>query len=142
MIRMKGIETLIGAALVIVITISAIVLAFQLSNPAVDRTKENLIFQEGKSNLLSMNNYINDVVLEGNGSVRILMMYATDGDYYVLPENDSIQFIMQSKAQIVAAGVSKIEDGINITGYPNQIVLFMNYSNIDIKTGAHFGKGH
>jgi hypothetical protein len=141
MVKMKGVEALIGAALIVVISITAIVLAIQLSNPAIDRTKENLIFDEGKNNLLSIDNYIKEAIIDGNGSSRMLSMYVTDGEYFVFPENESIYFVMESKAQIVGVGVSKIEDGINITGYQSRIVMFIDYSNTDIKTKVQFGKG-
>ena len=138
---MKGIEPLIGAALIIVISVSAIVIALQLSNQAVDRTRENLVFLDGKNNLILISNGVKDVVLEGNGSSRLVQINVIDGNYFVFPENDSISFVMQSKAQIIGVGVSKIEDEINITGLPNEIVSFVNYTNMDIQSELQFGRG-
>src|SRR3972149_9700429 len=139
---MKGGESLIAAVLLIAITLAAIVIAFQLSNPGIDRTKENLIFQEGKSNLVLIDSSVKEVVLEGNGSSRLVSFHTTEGSYQIFPQNDSIYFSMESKAQIFGVGVSKIEDEINVTGYPNKVVMFVNYTNIDIQGGAILGKGN
>ncbi len=139
---MKGVEPLIGAILVIAIMISTIMIAIQLSTPGIDRAEEILILQEGKSSLISIDNKIKEVVLEGNGSSRILPLQVTDGGYSIFPDKDGIYFVMESKAQIIGVGVSKIEDGINITGYQNKIDLFIGYDDIDIRTGGIFGRGN
>lgn len=139
---MRGVSVLVGAAIIIAITISAIFLAFSMSQLAVDRTKEMLIMQEGKSILLDIKNAINSVVSEGNMSTRLLEFRILGGNLKVDGDNDAITFSMESRAQIVGVGVSKIEDGINITGSTNIIFLNLTYPNIDVVGSFEYGTGN
>jgi len=139
---MKGVSVLVGAAVIIAITITAIYLAFNLGQPAIDRTKEILIMQEGKNILLDIDNAIDSVLSEGNMSTRLLEFRMISGVLKVDGENDAITFSMNSQAQIVGVGVSKIEDGINITGLTNMIYLNLSYDNIDVVGSLDLGKGN
>lgn len=138
---MKGIHPLIAAVLVIAISVSAIITVFYLGTPATSRTKEILLLQEGKNNLISIDGYVRDVSQQGEGSTRSLSLSITDGNYLIDTDRETITFLMESKEQIIGVGVSKIEDNINITGELGKIYLNLSYANIDIVDGGSFGKG-
>ena len=138
---MKGIHPLIGAVLVIAISISAIIIAIQLGYPAINRTQETLFLQEGKNILTSIDSYIKDVINQGEGSSRSLSLSITGGNYFIDTETETVMFLMESKSQIIGVGVSKLEDDINITGKIGKIYLNVSYENFDIIDGGNFGKG-
>ena len=139
---MKGISVLVGATLIIVITISAIFIALNSGQPAVDRTREILVMQEGKGVLLDFDNAIKSVLSQGNMSARHLQFRIIEGFLVVDEDNDIISFSMESKAQIVGDGVSKIEEGINVTGGTGIIYLNLSYTNVDIINSFELGKGN
>jgi hypothetical protein len=136
---MKGVDALIASVLIILISITAIFIALQFGNSSTQRTKEILLMQEGKSTLLSIDGAVKEVVAEGEGSTRALKFVITGGLYVI--DDDSVSFSMESRAQIVGDGISKIEDGINITGSANNVYMILNYENFLIRGGGEFGKG-
>ena len=139
---MKGVSALIGATIIIVITISAIFIALNSGQPAVDRTREILVMQEGKSIILDFDNAIKSVLSQGNMSARHLQFRIIEGFLIIDEDNDIISFSMESEAQIIGVGVSKIEDGINITGETGIIYLNLSYTNVDIINSFELGKGN
>lgn len=138
---MKGISPIVGAVLLIAITISAIFLAFNMGGPAVDRAKEVLVMQEGKSILLDIKNSVNSVLTEGNMSTRLLEFRIIDGNLKIDEDNDAVTFSMNSQAQIIGVGISKVEDGINITGSTGLIQLNLTFGNVDVIGSLDMGKG-
>jgi hypothetical protein len=138
---MKGIHPIIGAVLVIIISVSIIAIVLELGKPATQRIREILLFNEGKNNLKLIKNYVDSVIEEGEGSSRIPSLSVTDGSYVIDPNKDIVTFSMETKEQIFGVGVSKIEDGINITGSVNKITMVLNLSNVDVTEGGTFGKG-
>ena len=138
---MKGVHPLVAMTLVIVISIVAVMMVLQMGTPAVERTKEIALLQEGKNNLIEIKNYINNVVQEGEGSARNLPFSISGGSYFIDIQNDTVTFSMDSDAQIIGVGVSRTEDDIEIKGYLGRIYLNLSFSNIDITGGGEFGKG-
>jgi len=140
---MKGIDTLIASAVIIIISISAVFLALELSRPSTERTQEILLMQEGENTLSSIDNAVRTVLSEGEGSIRVLKFSITGGNYKIDNQTDAVTFSMDSKAQIVSFGVSKTENGINITGGAGIIYLNLSYENfIDVKGSDEFGRGY
>lgn len=138
---MKGIHPLIAAVLVIAISVSAIIIVISLGSPAIGRTQEALLLQEGKNILTSIDGYVKDVSNQGEDSSRSLSLGITGGNYLIDTKTETIMFLMESKSQIIGVGVSKLEDNINITGEIGKIYLNISYMNIDITDGGSFGRG-
>jgi hypothetical protein len=138
---MKGVDALIASVLIIIISITAIFIALQLGNPSTEKAKEVLLMQEGKNNLITIDNSIKNVLAEGEGSTRALRLAISGGYYTIDNVTNSILFSMESRAQIVGEGVSKIEDGINITGTTRMVYLSLNYSNIQVAGKGEIGRG-
>ena len=138
---MKGVSPIVGVVLIIAITISAIFLAFNMGGPAVDRAKEVLVMQEGKSILLDIKNSVNSVLTEGNMSTRLLEFRIIDGNLKIDEDNDAVTFSMNTLAQIIGVGISNIEDGVNITGSTGLIQLNLTFDNVDVIGSLDMGKG-
>ncbi|MEM3609613.1 MAG: hypothetical protein QW076_01745, partial [Candidatus Anstonellales archaeon] len=139
---MKGVDTLIASVLILIIFISAVFITLQLSEPSIQKSKEILLMQEGKSNLINIENAVKEVLAEGEGSVRVLK-FSTSGGYYKIDNSsNSIVFSMDSFSQIIAEGVSKIENNINITSKTGKIYLNLSYENIEIIGWGEFGRGY
>jgi len=138
---MKGVDALIASVLIILISVTAIFIAFQLGNPSTEKAKEILLMQEGKNNLMTIDNAVKNVLAEGEGSTRALRLTISGGYYTIDNITNSVLFSMESRAQIVGDGISKIEDGINITGATRMIYLRLQYSNIQIKGKGEVGRG-
>jgi hypothetical protein len=139
---MKGVDTLIATVLILIISITAIFLALQLGGPSTQRTKEILLMQEGKNTLSSIDNSVKAVLTEGEGSTRVLRFSVSGGNYKIDNTTSSITFSMDSFAQIIAEGTSKIEDGINFTGEAGMVYLNLSYDNIQVTGEAEFGRGY
>ena len=138
---MKGVDALIASVLIILISVTAIFIALQLGNSSTQREKEILLIQEGKSNLITIDNAVKNVLAEGEGSARALRLTVSGGYYSIDNATNSILFSMESGAQIVGVGISKIEDGINITGAANIVYLSLYFSNIQLAGKGEFGRG-
>ena len=138
---MKGVSVIVASAIVIVISITAAFLALQYGTPAIDRTKEIMLLQEGKNNLISIDNAIKSVAEEGEGSTRNFRIVSSGGFYDIEDEDEEIIFLMDTFSQIVGVGVSKMENGINVTGESGHIRLVLNLDNFNITGRGEFGKG-
>jgi len=139
---MKGVDVLIASVLILIISITAVFFALQLGGPSTQKTKEILLMQEGKNNLVSMDNAIKNVLSEGEGSTRVLRFSISGGYYKIDNSTNSITFSMESTGQIISEGASKIEDGINFTGKTGMIYLNLSYDNIQIVGKDEFGRGY
>lgn len=138
---MKGVSVIIASAVIIVISVTAAFLALQYGTPAIDRSKEIMLMQEAESTLVNIDNTVKSVVEEGQGSTRSLSITSSGGYYLIDTDNDEIFFSMDSLSQIVGVGVSKIENGINVTGDSGRVYLYLPFS-YNITGGGEFGKGN
>jgi hypothetical protein len=139
---MKGVDAVMATVLILIISITAIFLALQLGGSSTQRTKEVLLMQEGKNTLVAIDNAIKNVLTEGEGSVRVLRFSISGGNYKIYNSTNSVTFSMDSRAQIIAEGISKIEDGINFTGTAGIIYLNLSYDSIMVVGEGEFGRGY
>jgi hypothetical protein len=136
---MKGVDSLIASVLIILISITAVFLALQYGKPSTDKAKEILLMQEGKNNLLNIDATVKNVVSEGEGSTRALKIAVSGGSYVI--DDDSVSFTMESRAQLLADGITKTEDGINMTGSPSIVYMLLDYDEYALVGGGEFGRG-
>ena len=122
---MKGVSVLVAAVLVIAISIAAITIALNVGNPAIAKSKEVLLFNEGKENLLIIDNAINQVLQEGDGSSRKISLQVADGKYTI--GNGYIEFVMDTPNQIIGEDVSRTEDILEIEEYEGEIYVWVDY---------------
>ncbi|OGI11728.1 hypothetical protein A3K64_00345 [Candidatus Micrarchaeota archaeon RBG_16_36_9] len=139
---MKGVEPLIAAIFIIMISIAGAIIVLQSSQPSVDRLKEISLFEESKKVLTQIDNAVRTVSEEGEGSTRVLQLSVSGGSYFVDTDRDAVVFSMDSRSQIVGIGVSNSEGNVNMFGEQNQVLLNISYSNINVTGGGNFGKGY
>ena len=139
---MKGVEAFVAYILIIAMSLAAIAIVFQAGNPAIEKNKEIQIFNDGKNNLRIIDNAVNDVVIQGEGSTRSLTISSSGGSYLIDEINDKIIFSMDSQQQVFGPNITKIEDGINITAQESMIIMTITYQNINITGVGSFGKGN
>jgi hypothetical protein len=138
----KGVDTLIASVLILVISITAMFFALQLGGPSTQKAKEVLTMQEGKNTLVTVENAVKSVLSEGEGSTRVLRLSISGGNYRIDNISNSVLFSMESRGQVIAEGVSKIEDEINFTGGPGMVYLNLTYDNIQVMSEGEFGRGY
>jgi hypothetical protein len=138
---MKGVSVIIASTLVIVISITVVYMALQMGTPIVGKSEEILIMENGKSNLVKINNAVKTVLSEGEGSTRFVDVTASGGSYKIDTDAENIVFTMETFSQIVGAGVSRIEDGINVTADSGIVYLTLNLSTYNLTGGGEFGDG-
>jgi len=140
---MKGVDTLVAFILVIVISVAALTIALNIGNPTIERSKEILILNEGKSNLKIIDSTIGQVLQEGDGSSRRLSITVTGGTYYI--SSSSIEFKMDTKYQIVNETLNGlpyyvVEDGISVEASRGKIYLYVDYL-FNFVNNARFERG-
>ena len=139
---MKGIEPIIAAVLVIMISVVGIVIVLESSQVSVERMSEISVFNEAKDLMRILDNAINSVSQEDEGSTRIVEIAISDGNYFVDAENDIIFFSMDSRAQIVGVDVSSTEGNLVIRGEDRKVLVELSYPSIDISNDERFGRGY
>ncbi|MBU3905059.1 MAG: hypothetical protein KJ906_02850 [Nanoarchaeota archaeon] len=131
---MKAISPLIGFVLVMAISIAAISIAMNVGTPAIERSKEILIYEEGKNNLKLIDGAINEVLQEGDGSSRKVSLKFSDGKYNVV--DNRIEFFMITKQGIISHEECQSnediecvieEDGVSIDVLGNEIRAYIEY---------------
>lgn len=135
---MKGISPLIAAVLIIAISVSAIAVALSIGNPSIQRSKEILILNEGKDNLKLIDNAVNEVLEEGNGSSRKLTVHVTGGKYTI--SGNIAEFEMDTSEQVVGVGIERSEDVVYVEGSKNKIRVYTEYE-FDFIGEKTFGQG-
>jgi hypothetical protein len=139
---MKGVEPLIAAILIMMISIAGAVIVLQFAQPSVDRLKEISLFEESKKILTQIDNAVRTVSEEGEGSTRVLQLSVSGGSYLIDTYKNAVMFSMDSRSQIIGIDISQKEGNVNMFGEPNQVLLNVSYSNINITGGGSFGKGY
>jgi len=139
---MKGVDVIIASVLVLIISIAAIFISLQLGGPSTQRAKEILLMQEGENTLTLIDNAVKNVLSEGEGSTRVLKLSLSGGSYKIDNATNSITFSMDSTSQIIAEGVSKVENDINFTGEPGAVYLNLSLDELKITNEEEFGRGY
>ena len=139
---MKGVEPLIAAVLIILISVVGAVIVLQYTQPSVDRLKEISLFEESKKILTQIDNAVRTVNEEGEGSTRVLQLSVSGGNYLIDTNNDTVVFSMNSMSQVVGIGISKSEGNVNMFGESNKVLLNISYTSINVTGGGSFSNGY
>ncbi|NIM47260.1 MAG: hypothetical protein GTN40_03835 [Candidatus Aenigmarchaeota archaeon] len=139
---MKGIDTLIAAVFIILISIVGIIIVLETSQSSIGRLEEISLMEEGRDILTQIDNAVRDVAQQGEGSSRVLTISVSGGNYFIDTENEAVVFSMSSHSQILGVGISKTEGNINMFGEINRVFLNISHSNVNITEGGRFGRGY
>lgn len=135
---MKGVSVLIAFVMVIAISTAAVAIALSIGNPAIEKSKEIIVLNEGKANLKIIDSKINEVLQEGDGSSRKVTLNVNGGLYNI--EKNRVTFTMETQQQIIDDGVSGFRDGVYIEATPGKILVYLEYVEDFIGTKL-FGNG-
>ncbi|NIO44539.1 MAG: hypothetical protein GTN36_03230 [Candidatus Aenigmarchaeota archaeon] len=139
---MKGIDTLMAAVFIILISVAGIAIVLETSQPSVGRLEEISLMKESKNILTKIDDAVKDVAQQGEGSTRVLTFSVGGGEYFIDAEKEALIFFMTSRSQIIGVGISTTEGNINMFGEPNRVLLNISYSKINVTEGGRFGKGY
>jgi hypothetical protein len=139
---MRGIEPIIAAVLVIAISIAGIAIVLQYSQPSVTRLSDISVYNQAKDVMKQIDNNFGYVIIEGEGSTRVLHLSIGGGYYMIDNVTDSLKFSMDTSSNLIGDGVSNIEGNLNITGKIGKILITRSYPTVDITTGASFSSGN
>lgn len=136
--RNKAISPFISAALIILISITAIFFTLTVLNPVVDKSKDSAVINEALQNLQLIDNNIREVASESEGSKRTISLKVTEGTYKVDQNINYMNFTYNIKSDLNLTGQ---RDNIHITRSGNDLNLFIHYTNLQLQSSDHFTKG-
>ena len=107
---------LLSLVFLIAIFIAAVALVLSVGMPVVDLSINSVKFDEGIRTMRLIDNYIKEVNNEGKGAERILKT-SSPGEFIVNPDDDSIQFGLESSVELMEYFSRKLEgDLLYISG--------------------------
>jgi len=110
-------DPLVSSITLLLIVITAIGLILGIGLPAIDASKDSMNFREAEQTLRLIDNYIREIVSEGNQSSREIILDLSSRNFEVLPDEDSIQFSLLSSANLLDYFTRKeVGDMIYIAG--------------------------
>ena len=136
--KRKGISPYISTTLVILIGIVAIYLVLRVISPTIDKAKDSAIVTEALQNMRLIDNYIKQVVSEGEDSKRTVPLKVTEGTYLVDPDCNCINFSYTIKSELDIGGT---KDNINISRNMDNLNLFIIYDRVQIQNKDRFSRG-
>ena len=136
--RSKAISPFISAALIILMSITAIFLALTVLNPVVDKSKDSAVINEALQNLKLIDDTIREIASESEDVKTTISLMVTDGTYRVDQNINYINFTYNMKSDLNVTGQ---RDNINIARSGNDLKLFIHYTNLQIQGSDHFTKG-
>lgn len=134
----KGLSPFISTGLIILISLVGILLAVNFVKPVLDRARDNIIINEGFQNLDLLDSVIREVISEGEETKRTINIKVSDGEYEVDSTIDYLNFSYKMKSDLNLTGQ---RDKVNITRTIDKSILFVAYTNVDLVSIEHFGKG-
>jgi hypothetical protein len=139
---MRGVEPIIAAVLVIAISIAGIAIVLQYSQPSVTRLSDISVYNQAKDVMKQIDNNFGYVIIEGEGSTRVLHLSIGGGYYQIDNVTDSLKFSMDTSSNLIGEGVSNLEGNLNITGERGKILITRAYPTVDITVGGSFSSGN
>ncbi|MFH8080407.1 MAG: hypothetical protein QXO84_00800 [Candidatus Aenigmatarchaeota archaeon] len=135
---MKGLNEFVAIAIILSIAISGIVISMEFIKPMIEKSRDNFIVNEAISNILKIRDTLYEIVNEGEGSRRLINIVVSDGTYTFDENADAINFTYQMKGNLVFLGEKR---GIQIRTVDRQLIMSLNFSNIDFINEFYIYKG-
>lgn len=111
----KAVSPLISTAIVIMISIVSIGIVLTIGMPAIQRSQESAVFNEGMQNMRNLDNLIREVSSESVGSLRTMLLKVNDGRYSVREKSNSVDFEHTMTSNLLNPGTFVKEGNILIT---------------------------
>lgn len=134
MVKRKGISPLISYSLLIAIILISIITVLQVSGPILEGSRNAASIENAQNILLDVNSKILDSASFGRMTVTTTSFSVRDGEYIVSPENDTVDYIIETEAEIISRGASRMIGPINMSSVMNgsAVRLRLNYSSTEI----------
>lgn len=107
---LKGVSTLVGIVIVILVAVVSIGLVLVVVQPTINKGKEASLLNEARQNMHQIDDTIREVSSEGLGSLRTLNFRSSGGQYKVNAPINSIDFTYTVQYGTVQPGTF-IQDG-------------------------------
>lgn len=123
----KGVSPLVSSVLLVAIVITGVTIVLNVGLPTLRESKENIVFQEAKSVLKSIDSSIKEIAYEPKGAARKLPIKFRDGELIVDKAKDEIRFTMETEKRLIPPGVYKkegsliISTGADVKAYENDV---------------------
>jgi len=111
----KGISPIISTVLIILLGFVTVSIVLFVGLPAIEKARESAVLNEAMQNMKAIANTIEEVALEGVGSLRSLQIKVTAGNYKVNEKTNSIDFTHFMKSGIVQPGAFLEEGDVILT---------------------------
>ena len=92
---MKGVSVLISAAIIIMVTVSAIGIVLTVINPAIQRAQAQATINEATDSMRLLDTIIRQVASEGTGALRSLTLRVNDGSF-IVRNSTGIEYILDT----------------------------------------------
>lgn len=124
-IGVKGVSEVIGAVLLLAVSISAIALVLLYSTGTMDDIRERSLLEGAKEGMRDIDRAVKEVSTEGEGSSREIEM--SGGEYLVDPSKETIRFELDSKSGTIPPAISRkegpyfISTGADVKAYEGDV---------------------
>ena len=136
--RNKAISPFIASTLIILIGITSIYLVLTVLTPSIDKAKDSAVINEALQNMKLIDDSVREAASEGEGSKKTFSLKVTEGTYKVDSNINHINFSYTAKTDLDVTGQ---RDNIHIIHSGNDIILFINYTRLQLQGFDHFTKG-
>lgn len=116
---MKGVSQVATAALYIGITVTAISAALTVGLPAIENTRDAAAIQNAQRFMQELDNNVQQVVSEGEGSTRRLSFEFDRGEIYFDNSTDSLVYELKTDAEVISPQSSRKSGNIILASNAN-----------------------
>ncbi len=134
----KGISPFLAMSFIILLSIMTVGIVTTTVKPVLDRTKDTATANEGFHNMEILDDTILEIASEEKGSRRTISLKISDGDVYVDPWLDYLNYTYKLNSNLAISGQ---RGRINATISKDDLTLFIKYDKIDFMKIVHLPKG-
>ncbi len=132
--KAKALSTLLAGALYAAIIFAAVLVAMTSGVPAILKLQDIAASAEARNSIIALDSAIQEITSEGPQASKYVTMQIKKGSIHINPENGTIYYLLNTKADI--AGPPKKQNSAGISyEYSNTtstLKISKNYSNGDI----------
>ena len=135
---MKGLSPFLSAVLYMGVVISTIVLVVNVLVPVIEKMKDKAAFEQAIVTMSMIDKAVQQVLEEGKFSSRVLTIRVDRGKYVVDNSSNRIEYVLETKANLVSSGVKKrvgnliITSGMDVEVYVVNDTIVMRNSYLEV----------
>ncbi len=135
---MKGLSPFLSAVLYVGVVVSTIVLVVNVLVPVIEKMKDKAAFEQAIVTMSMIDKAVQQVLEEGKFSSRVLTIRVDRGKYMVDNSSNRIEYVLETKANLVSSGVKKrvgnliITSGMDVEVYVVNDTIVMRNSYLEV----------